>query len=148
MKPLSNKALRDLLPREMQYKHFMGQGLYILVRPNGSKYWRLDYRFAGKRFTLSLGIYPDVTLENAINIRDNTLDILKSGTNPKHKFLNDKQAIKDSKSKQIKPTRFLIENDGNLHIRLGKRVVYLTAIEANELSKFLDSTKQIIHSEI
>lgn len=148
MKPLSNIALRDLLPRVKQYKHSIGQGLYILVRPNGSKYWRLDYRFAGKRFTLSLGVYPNVTLEEALKIRDATLFTLKGGINPKHKFLNDKQATKDQLTKQLQSTRFLIENNGSLHIRLGNKVVYLTKTEANELRIFLESTKHVNQCEV
>ena len=41
-----------------------GQGLYLLVKSAG-KYWRFDYRFADKRKTLALGIYPAVTLADA-----------------------------------------------------------------------------------
>lgn len=47
-----------------------GKGLYLLVNPNGSKWWRLDYRINGKRKTLSMGVFPDVTLAQA---RDKTL---------------------------------------------------------------------------
>ncbi len=39
-----------------------GGGLFLLVQPNGAKYWRLAYRFAGKQKTLALGVYPDVPL--------------------------------------------------------------------------------------
>jgi integrase len=42
-----------------------GGGLYLLVKPNGSKYWRYDYRYAGKRKTLALGVYPDTSLADA-----------------------------------------------------------------------------------
>ena len=42
-----------------------GGGLYLLVQPNGAKYWRLDYRFAGKRKTLAVGVFPDVSLLDA-----------------------------------------------------------------------------------
>lgn len=148
MKPLSDKALRDLLPKAKQYKLFVGKGLYILVRPNGSKYWRLDYRFAGKRFTLSLGVYPNVSLKVALANREAILTTLKSGINPKDKFLNEKQAVKDKLSKQLKPTRYLIESDGGLHIRLGNKVVYLDAVEVIELRRFLESTKLVNLPEV
>ncbi len=42
-----------------------GNGLYLEIRPNGSKYWRLKYRFAGKEIRLSFGIYPEVSLKEA-----------------------------------------------------------------------------------
>ena len=42
-----------------------GDGLYLLVQPSGAKWWRFDYRFASKRKTLSMGVYPDVSLKQA-----------------------------------------------------------------------------------
>ncbi|MFK2874995.1 DUF4102 domain-containing protein [Dyella lipolytica] len=42
-----------------------GGGLYLLVNPNGSKWWRRNYRIAGKRKTLSMGTYPETTLAEA-----------------------------------------------------------------------------------
>jgi hypothetical protein len=44
--------------------------LHLLVRPNGSKLWRLAYRFEGKRKTLALGIYPSISLMDACMGRD------------------------------------------------------------------------------
>jgi len=39
--------------------------MYLLLRPDGSRYWRLDYRFEGKRKTLALGVYPEISLAEA-----------------------------------------------------------------------------------
>ena len=50
-------------------KHRDGCGMYLLVN-KGSKYWRMDYRFADKRKTLALGVYPAVSLEKARKRRD------------------------------------------------------------------------------
>ena len=44
------------------YKLADGGGMYLEVMPNGSKYWRLKYRFGGKEKRLALGVYPDVSL--------------------------------------------------------------------------------------
>ena len=52
-----------------QLKLFDGGGLYLLVTAKGGKYWRLDYRFNGKRKTLALGVYPDVSLSDARDLR-------------------------------------------------------------------------------
>ncbi len=54
------------------------RGLYLLIQTSGSKLWRLDYRFAGKRKTLALGSYPDVSLVNARNNRDEARKLLAS----------------------------------------------------------------------
>lgn len=59
-----------------------GGGLYLLVQPNGAKYWRLDYRFAGKRKTLAVGVYPDVSLSDARERREAARKMLANGADP------------------------------------------------------------------
>jgi integrase len=59
-----------------------GGGLYLLVQPNGAKYWRLDYRFAGKRKTLAVGVYPDVSLSDARKRREAARKVLANGADP------------------------------------------------------------------
>jgi hypothetical protein len=61
--PLSDVAVRNAKPSEKPTKLADGGGLYLLLKPNGAKWWRLDYRFAGKRKTLSMGVYPEVGLK-------------------------------------------------------------------------------------
>jgi len=61
---LTDTACRNAKPKAAAYKLSDGQGLYLLVKPAG-RYWRFDYRFAGKRKTLALGVYPDVSLASA-----------------------------------------------------------------------------------
>jgi len=55
-------TVKQAKPQGKPFKLSDGKGLYLLVHPNGSKYWRIDYRFAGKRKTLALGVYPEVSL--------------------------------------------------------------------------------------
>jgi len=62
---LSDIQVRQSKPREKDYKLTDGGGLYLLVKRNGSKCWRYDYRFAGKRKTLACGTYPVVSLKAA-----------------------------------------------------------------------------------
>ncbi len=59
-----------------------GGGLFLLVQPNGSKYWRLAYRFAGKQKTLAVGVYPDVSLLNARDRREDARKQLAAGVDP------------------------------------------------------------------
>jgi len=59
-----------------------GGGLYLLIQPTGSKYWRMDYRFAGKRKTLAVGVYPDVALLDARERRTAARKLLADGVDP------------------------------------------------------------------
>ena len=59
-----------------------GYGMYLLVQPNGAKYWRLKYRFAGKEKLLALGVYPSVTLAQARLLRDEAKVLLRDNCDP------------------------------------------------------------------
>lgn len=63
-------------------KHTDERGLYVAVTPSGGRLWRFDYRFAGKRRTLALGAYPDVSLAQARAGRDAARTLLAGGTDP------------------------------------------------------------------
>lgn len=57
-------------------------GLYLLVKPNGAKYWRLKYRFLGKEKKLSIGVYPDISLADARLKREEARKIIALGGDP------------------------------------------------------------------
>ena len=59
---LTDSAVRSAKRAERPRKLSDSGGLYLLVAPNGGRYWRFGYRFAGKQKTLALGVYPDVGL--------------------------------------------------------------------------------------
>ena len=59
-----------------------GYGLYLLVKSKGRGWWRLDYRFAGKRKCISMGTYPEVKLADARKRRDETRSLIASGVDP------------------------------------------------------------------
>ena len=61
--PLSDQAIKKAKPTDKPYKMADEKGLYLLVNAAG-KYWRLNYRHDGKRKTLALGVYPDVSLKH------------------------------------------------------------------------------------
>lgn len=63
--PLSDTAIRKAKPGPKAVKLADGGGLYVLLNPNGSRWWRFDYRYGGKRKTLSMGTYPDTGLAEA-----------------------------------------------------------------------------------
>ena len=57
--PLSDTANKNAKPADKLYKIPDEKGMYLFVHCNGGKYFRLDYRFDGKRKTLAPGVYPD-----------------------------------------------------------------------------------------
>lgn len=79
---LTDTAIRSTKPIDKPIKLADGGGLYLLLNANGSKWWRLDYRFAGKRKTLSMGVYPDVGLKDARAKRDTARKLLADGIDP------------------------------------------------------------------
>lgn len=62
---LSDVKVRSAKPEPKAYKLTDCEGMVLLVYPNGSKYWRLSYRFGGKEKMLALGKYPEVSLADA-----------------------------------------------------------------------------------
>lgn len=80
--PLSDTAVRSAKPSEKTQKLFDGGGLYLEVAPSGGKWWRLKYRFGGKEKRISLGVYPDVSLKDARERRDNARKLLANDTDP------------------------------------------------------------------
>jgi Arm domain-containing DNA-binding protein/integrase-like protein len=80
--PLTDTRIRNAKPKAKAYKLSDGGGMYLLVSPYGARYWRLDYRFAEKRRTLAIGIYPAVTLSEARTRRDDARASLAKGIDP------------------------------------------------------------------
>jgi integrase len=70
-----------------------GGGMYLLIQTSGSKCWRVDYRFAGKRKTLAIGVYPDITLSQARERREEARKLLANGGDPSAIKKAAKQAI-------------------------------------------------------
>ena len=62
---ITDAKARAAKPKDKDYKLAAGEGLYLLVRTNGGKYWKLKFRFGGKERKLSLGVYPAVSLREA-----------------------------------------------------------------------------------
>jgi len=80
--PLTNTAIRNAKPKPKPYKLNDGEGLYVLVHPNGSCYWRFKYSFLGKEKLLALGVYPDVSLADARDRRSEARKAVAAGIDP------------------------------------------------------------------
>ena len=79
---LTDKAIRAARPGAKPYKLSDGGGLYLFVKPNGSRLWRLKYRVDGIEKTLSFGAYPQVTLSLARERRDESKRLTARGVDP------------------------------------------------------------------
>lgn len=75
-------TVENAKPRAKPYTLSDGNGLHLVVKPNGSKLWRLRYRFSGKQNMLSLGVFPAVTLASARGKRDDAHKLIADGVDP------------------------------------------------------------------
>jgi hypothetical protein len=80
--PLSNTGIRTAKPEAKPRKLYDERGLFLLLSPKGGKWWRLKYRFDGKEKLLSLGVYPDVSLKQARERRDDARKLVADGVDP------------------------------------------------------------------
>jgi integrase len=80
--PLSNTAIRNAKPTEKPCKLTDEKGLYLFIMPTGGKLWRMQYRFEGKQKLLAFGAYPDVSLKEARERRDEARKHLANGADP------------------------------------------------------------------
>lgn len=80
--PLTEVAIRTAKPGEKPYKLADEKGLFLLINPSGSKWWRLKFRVDGKEKLLSLGTYPDIGLKKARADRDDARKMLAIGIDP------------------------------------------------------------------
>ena len=133
---LTDTKIKNLKPKAKQYRVADSHGLVIEINPNGSKLWRHRYRFNSKATMMSLGNYPNVSLLDARQARDNNKQILKQGMNPKQEKLlsgstnstfldmfnlwvdnnKDDWSIKTTKQAIQRANNYLIPTLGNLPI--------------------------------
>ena len=97
--PLTEVACKNAKPEEKSYKLTDGGGMYLEVMPNGSKYWRMQYRFEGKQKRLALGVYPEIGLKDARAKRDSARQLLANEVDPSE----NRKAVKAAR-------RFATEN--------------------------------------
>lgn len=108
--PLTDTAIRNAKPLDKPYKLSDAQGLYLLIKPNGSKLWHLKYRFGGKEKKLAFGAYPTVTLANARKLREEARAVLSAGDDPGVKKQQEKQAKKSGNTFEEVARRWLVGN--------------------------------------
>ena len=137
--PLTDDAIRQAKPRPKAYKLFDEKALYLLVAPEGGKWWRFKYRYGGKEKSLSLGVYPDVSLELAREKRDDARAMLAQGLNPAEAKREAKAREAADKLAAKSASRVVVNIDlaGIVEIWKGRSVVRLTLKEAHEVGNIL-----------
>jgi integrase len=97
MPPLSETRIKSAKPHEeRQYKLYDERGLYLLVTPDGGRWWRFKYRLGGREKGISLGTYPDVSLKRAREKRDEARRLVADGINPSDQRRTAKDAQADT----------------------------------------------------
>ena len=94
---LNDTQIRNLKPKEKQYRVTDALRLSIEINPNGTKIWRFIFRWEGKYSMLSLGHYPDTSLREARQLRDEYKQALRDGIHPQL----HKSKRKGTKQKQL-----------------------------------------------
>src|SRR5208282_3693576 len=89
---LTHFAILKAVKGEKPYKLADGEGLHLLVQPNGSKLWRFRYRFAGRENMLTFGAFPETSLADARSKRDEARKLISGGFDPSVKRKLDKIA--------------------------------------------------------
>lgn len=124
--PLTDAKCRNSKPREKAYPLFDGKGLYLLISPAGTKGWRFKYRFNGKSALMSLGIYPDVSLDLARKRRDEYRALLATGGNP----AENKRAVQAARAESATNSLEVIARE------------WLEKISSNFTEKYIDSIRR------
>ncbi|CAM3781007.1 tyrosine-type recombinase/integrase [Rahnella victoriana] len=92
---LSDVKVRSAKPEAKAYKLTDGDGMVLLVHPNGSKYWR--FRFRGKQHLMAFGVYPETSLADARHKREAARKLVAAGIDPREQ----KRAVKEEQAKEV-----------------------------------------------
>lgn len=166
---LTHAKIKNAQPKTKAFKLVDGEGLFILINPNGAKYWRLAYRHQQKQKTLALGVYPDITLANARAARHEARQLILQGIDPvdtrrkkKHDAIRanedsfEKLALEwwENQREEWSPThaqRVLTSLEKDIFPGLGHRPIFkiepdevLAAIRRIEARDALDVAKRVL----
>lgn len=140
---LTEESIQLFAPESKPRKHFDALGLFLLVQPNGQKLWRMKYRFGGKEKQLSFGIYPEISLNEARSRLSENRAYLREGVDPSQVAKDKKALAALERDRGNSPTQYMIDHEGTVTVRFGRRVFKLTPGEADELGRFLNATSSV-----
>lgn len=94
---LTDTKVRSAKPQEKEYTLVDGDGMFLLIHPNGSKYWRFRFRFGGKQHLMAFGVYPETSLADARQKREEARRLVAAGIDPRE----HKRAVKEEQTKEV-----------------------------------------------
>lgn len=94
---LTDTKVRSAKPEAKEYSLVDGDGMFLLIHPNGSKYWRFRFRFGGKQHLMAFGVYPETSLADARHKREAARKLVASGIDPREQ----KRAVKEELAKEV-----------------------------------------------
>ncbi|ELY2624589.1 integrase arm-type DNA-binding domain-containing protein, partial [Cronobacter sakazakii] len=94
---LTDTKVRSAKPQEKEYSLVDGDGMFLLIHPNGSKYWRFRFRFGGKQHLMAFGVYPETSLADARQKREEARRLVAAGVDPRE----HKRAVKEEQAKEV-----------------------------------------------
>jgi integrase len=120
---LNDTRVRTAKPADRPIKLSDSGGLYLLIQPNGSKLWRLAYRFGGKQKSLAIGIYPTVTLKHARDKRDEARRLLADNVDPSTQRRLEKLTAASGNTFRAVGEELLVklEREGRTDVTLAKK---------------------------
>ena len=102
---LTARQIETAKPKPTDYQLSDSEGMYLLVKKNGSKYWRLKYRILGKEKLLAIGVYPQVSLATARIERTKAKETIAEGSDPSANKKAAKAIARLNSENDFKPMR-------------------------------------------
>jgi integrase len=93
---LTDIKVRSAKPQEKEYTLVDGDGMFLLIHPNGSKYWRFRFRFGGKQHLMAFCVYPETSLADVRQKREEARRLVAAGIDPRE----HKRAVKEEQAKE------------------------------------------------
>ncbi|HLF98148.1 MAG TPA: Arm DNA-binding domain-containing protein [Methylococcaceae bacterium] len=134
---LFEPEIASLRPGTKAFKVADEQGLYLLVTPAGGKLWRFDYRFEGRQKTLAFGAYPDVSLTQAREKRDEARQLRADGIDPGEVAKERRAQSGMVADKAGHGPRLALLPDGIFEVRHGGRTIRFMEDDARQLHELL-----------
>lgn len=137
--PLTANEIDELTPRPRPFKVFDGGGMYLYVVPNGSKVWRLKYRLDGRERLMTIGHYPEVSVDQARVVRDDSRALIRMGTDPvvhRRDLRRERQYLHVDPVERGFPRVSALPGE-TIEIATERRALRLTLAEAREVLNLL-----------